>query len=405
MKLLYPAKAFLVSFCLVAALSASAQVPTTLGPGICTGVVADFNTNDNGFNSPSVYGSIFDSSFYYHAGRGYWTDYYPPQRIAAPGAPRVLNIISPPFQNPNPNGTFNVGFYYIVGNPAVDRYQVRIISVTETPNGTVTDVEATSGVQFFPGIGNGGSAYVDGTTTSVPDPTPFLTGTQGTVCIRLVDPDIVNGPNTTFRVEVSYLLSTPTFAVFDDLSIGPFNAPLPVNFIGLVATRNTTTNTVNLRWDVGEEVNVNEYQVERSTNGANFDVVGAVNAKGKSLYSFQDNNVTAGTTYYYRVKSRDYDEKTKYSGIIRLAGDNSFSNSLIVYPNPSRDDITVWHRKLNGKGKMIIASLDGKIIRTIVPTPGASHTPVNLNGVTPGMYVIRLDDESGYSETIKLVKN
>src|SRR5712675_271151 len=88
---------------------ANSQTPTQVGPGVCSGVIANFNTNDNGFNSPSVYGSIFDSSLYYHAGRGYWTDYLPPYRTGVPGFPRVMNIISPPYVNANPVGTFNVG--------------------------------------------------------------------------------------------------------------------------------------------------------------------------------------------------------------------------------------------------------------------------------------------------------
>jgi len=148
MKKIYSAKAILVGFVLITSI-ANSQTPSQVSSGVCSGVVADFNSDDNGYNSPSVYGSIFDSSFYYHAGRGYWTDYLPPYRTVAPGFPRVMNIISPPYVNPNPVGTFNVGFHYIVPNPASDRFQVRIISVTQTSSGTVTNVEATSGVQFF----------------------------------------------------------------------------------------------------------------------------------------------------------------------------------------------------------------------------------------------------------------
>src|SRR5258706_1379060 len=115
MKKLYFAKAILISFLFIAT-GANSQTPSQVGTGVCDGIVANFNTNDNGFNSPSVYGSIFDSSFYYHSGRGYWTDYLPPYRTTAPGFPRVMNIISPPYVNPNAVGTFNVGFHYIVPN-------------------------------------------------------------------------------------------------------------------------------------------------------------------------------------------------------------------------------------------------------------------------------------------------
>ena len=150
MKSLYSLKAWLLSLSFLIVIFTSAQSPSTVTQGICAGVVANFNTNDNGFNSPSIFGGIFDSSFYYNAGRGYWSDYMPPIRVNAPGFPRVQSIISPPYNNPNPTGTFTVGFYYIVNNPAVDRFMVRIISVTQTTQGTITNIEATSGLQTFP---------------------------------------------------------------------------------------------------------------------------------------------------------------------------------------------------------------------------------------------------------------
>jgi hypothetical protein len=387
------------------ALSVKAQVPTSNGPGICSGVAANFNTTDNGFNAPSIYGSIFDSSFYYHAGRGYWTDYLPPTRVAPPGFPRVLNIISPPFSNPNPNGTFNVGFYYIVGNPALDRFQVRIISVTETTQGTVTNVEATSGVQFFSDW-SVPTPYIDGTTTAVPDPTPLLNGFQGNVCIRLIDPDIINGPNTTFRVEVSYIVNEPIFAVFDNVSIGPSNVPLPVDFIGVVANRNDITKGVDLRWDVADEVNVKEYRVESSTDGALYSVAGKVEATGRSVYAFSD-MAAPPVTLYYRIKSVDIDGKFKYSGVIRLVADsrNSYSNDMLVYPSPARNEVTVQHKRLIGQAKLILTSLDGKVMKVIFPTPGSSNTFVDVSSVPPGMYMLRLDDESGYGKSVKFIKN
>ena len=157
MKFLYSLKGFFFSSLFFLTDSTSAQTPTTITQGICPGVIADFNTSDNGFNSPSIYGSIFDSSFFFNQSRGYWTDYLPPIRVTAPGFPRAQSILSPPYPNPNAVGTFNVGFYYIVNNPLVDRFQVRLISVTSTGQGTVTNVEATSGLQSF-------AAYFDGVT-------------------------------------------------------------------------------------------------------------------------------------------------------------------------------------------------------------------------------------------------
>jgi hypothetical protein len=403
MKLFYSVKACLLLTLLLPARYAEAQSPTLTTPGICTGVIANFNTNDNGFNSPSVCGGAFDSAFYYHAGRGYWTEYLPPFRTQAPGNNRVVTIISPPYPNPNPNGTFNVGFYYIVPNANTDQFQVRIISVTQTPLGTVTNVEASSGVQYFDDWSTP-TPYND-MTAGVPDPTPFMGDEQGYVCIRLVDQDIVNGPLTTFRVEVSYLVTQGRFTVFDNLSIGPLLAPLPVNFIGLVANR-TDANTVSLKWDVSEEIDVDRYEVERSDNGTTFMLRGSISSKGKSIYAFTDNNVPTKTVFY-RVKSVDIDGRVKYSGVVRLKGDasNSYGNELLVYPSPASEQVTVEHKRILRNARITISTVDGRIVRTIQPTEGSSHTPVNVSTLRPGMYIVRFEDGNGLVQTAKLIRN
>lgn len=388
---------------LIPAYYLSAQSPTQTTPGFCTGVVANFNTNDNGFNSPSVYGGAFDSAFYFHAGRGYWTDYLPPTRTTAPDNNRVLSIISPPYINPNPTGTFNVGFYYIVPNPQTDQFLVRIISVTQTPMGTVTNVEANSGAQTFADWSTP-TPYND-LTAGVPDPTNLMGDQQGTVCIRLVDQDIVNSPLTTFRVEIYYVISQKRFVVFDNLSIGPLLSPLPVNFIGLVGSR-TGPSAVSLKWDVSEEVNVDRYEIQRSSNGVSFTTIGTVPAGGKSIYSFTDQQAPAGNLFY-RVRNIDMDGASKFSGVVRLKGNapNSYSDQLLVYPSPASDQVTIEHKRILRDAKITFSGMDGRIVKTITPTEGSSHTPVNVADLRPGMYIVRFDDGSGLIQTTKLIRN
>lgn len=281
----------------------------------------------------------------------------------------------------------------------MDRFQVRIISVTQTGQGTITNVEATSGLQTFAAWSTP-VAYID----NGPIPTPLLNGFEGFICIRLTDRDIVNGPNTTFRIEVSYIINEAYFAVFDNFSIGPVGAPLPVNFIGLLANRNTD-NSVTLKWDVSEEVNIREYQIEKSDNGSSFTIVGTVSPKGKSIYTFTNYGV-ASNTIYYRVKSIDIDGRTKYSGVIKLPGNSStsFSEALNIYPSPASDQITIAHKKLTRDAKMIITTIDGKIIRTIIPAPGTSHTQTNISELKPGIYFLKLQDDKGSIETVKILK-
>ena len=53
-------------------------------------------------------------------------------------------------------------------------------------------------------------------------------------------------------------------------------------------------------------------------------------------------------------------------------------SKLFVYPTPTNGDMIIEHKKLNGKAKMSITSLDGRMLKVIAPTPGSSHTPVDI---------------------------
>jgi hypothetical protein len=147
---------------------------------------------------------------------------------------------------------------------------------------------------------------------------------------------------------------------------------------------------------VTEEVNIREYQVEKSDNGSSFTLSGTVSPKRKSIYTFTSYGVSSNTIYY-RVKSVDIDGRTKYSGIIRLPGNSStsFSEVLYIYPSPARDEITIAHKKLTRDAIITITSLDGKILRTIIPATGSLHTQTNIGGLAPGINFLKLQDGIG----------
>jgi hypothetical protein len=388
---------------------ARSQNSSTTAPGNCGPVVADFNLTSENHASASIYGGMFDSAFYYNRIRGYWTD-LDHDRMTPPLSPRVMSIISQPYQNPSPQGQFNVGFYYIVPNAALDFFQVRIVSVSSGPGGeTVTDLVASSGVQRF-SAWSSPAPYVDqgvsnafGTSPA----NPFLIGDSGHVCIGINDADITNAPGTFYRVEIAYVLNTPGvdnfFAVYDNLRIGGTisRGALPVNFMGIVANR--VDNGVQVRWDIADEHDVQEYQLEKSTNGASFSTVGTIPAKNKMAYTLTDPNGKSAVLYY-RVKSVDIDGRTKYTGIVKITNSNSYSNTLKVYPTPAQNQLTVQHAQLGASARVQISTMDGRVIRTIKPSTGASNTMVDLTGLSAGMYVLRLDNGTGKTESVTFIK-
>ncbi|HEY0356890.1 MAG TPA: T9SS type A sorting domain-containing protein [Flavisolibacter sp.] len=380
--------------------SANAQiqgVTTVSNSGDCSNVTANFNTNDQGFNSPSIY--YGNSSFYFNTSQGWWSEVdgvsaVPP--VPGGGGMRLVSIISPLYPNPNPVGIFDVGFYYVVPNPAVNRFQVRIISATPQGEFTVYNVEATSNFRTFTEFSTPPTPYAGGA--------PQIAGMQGNICIRLIDQDITNAPGVAYRVEVTYEIAESAFTVFDDLSIGGTEAaPLPVNFLGVSANK-IENGGVQVKWDVADEVDVREYHLEKSTNGLSFTKVGAVPAVGgTTVYDFVDNSSKAPQVFY-RVKSVDIDGTVKYSGIIRFKDNTSFTSDVKVYPSPARSQITVQHDRLDSRSRISISTMDGRIIKMITPGQGISNTMMDVSNLSSGVYVIKVVDGNGKIETTTFVK-
>jgi hypothetical protein len=287
---------------------------------------------------------------------------------------------------------YDVGFSYKTSNATTDRFQIRIL---EEVDGADARVIASTGLQTF-------SSW--STPTTIADAgNPLNSGDTGHVCIHLLDNDLQSGPGIFYRVEIAYIVTGATYASFDNFSIGGETGagPLPVSFIGIAGVK--VNEGIMVRWDVGGETDVKEYQLEKSTDGSSFATVGTVAANNKTVYSFTDRNIKL-PALFYRVKSVDLNGTVKYSGIVRMRGDNSYSNKLSVYPSPARTEITVQHSKLEQNAVLTIATMDGRVIRSVTPARGASNTMVNISALQSGMYILRIENGNGKVESSTFVK-
>lgn len=108
---------------------------------------------------------------------------------------------------------------------------------------------------------------------------------------------------------------------------------LPVKF-STVSANSIGGNAVKVGWNIYQEINIDQYIVERSVNGIVFISVGAVTANGSSVYSLVDNNVP-GSVVYYRIKSVDKGTgAVGYSSVVSVTLTGSAVPSVNVYPNP-----------------------------------------------------------------------
>ena len=81
-------------------------------------------------------------------------------------------------------------------------------------------------------------------------------------------------------------------------------------------------NSVRLEWRSEQEINLLEYQIERSASGGDFVYIGNQTPNGSnSDYSYLDETVFAkisDRTYSYRIKIVDKDESFTYSLVVTI---------------------------------------------------------------------------------------
>ncbi len=114
----------------------------------------------------------------------------------------------------------------------------------------------------------------------------------------------------------------------------------PLSLVIFSAERNGTN--INVNWKSENEINVNHFEVEYSTDGFNFVKGGSVTARNQSVNNYQFTLVNyTQPLYYIRLKSIDNDGKIKYSTVVTIRMTGTIKKAMIVTPNPVSDRVTV----------------------------------------------------------------
>lgn len=105
------------------------------------------------------------------------------------------------------------------------------------------------------------------------------------------------------------------------------SVPLPVTFISLNV--NKVLKGIDISWEVADEINIQQYEVQRSSDGRRFEKAGMVLANALNKYSWLDDNNSLTGTIFYRIKS------------ISIAGEIKFTNIAIINIGNNVSDISV----------------------------------------------------------------
>ncbi|HEU4607192.1 MAG TPA: hypothetical protein VFS31_03720, partial [Chitinophagaceae bacterium] len=112
---------------------------------------------------------------------------------------------------------------------------------------------------------------------------------------------------------------------------------LPVTFVSVKAYQKDAD--IAVEWQVENEKDIQQYEVEKSTDGVRFSKSATLDAMnhGAQTYQWIDQQATAGNNYY-RIKSVTRDGKVAYSTIVKVTVALA-KPSIGIYPNPITDGI------------------------------------------------------------------
>jgi len=167
------------------------------------------------------------------------------------------------------------------------------------------------------------------------------------------------------------------------LALAPISV-LPLKLISFTANRNN--GNIKLNWITSNEINVNSFVVEESTDGVLFKKIGNVNATNNTQinkYNFATVNNSSGNLYY-RIKMINSNGSVEYSSIILLKSEKD--NAITVYPNPVKNNLNISGLSENTILKII--SVTGQNV--LVQNVNATAISINVENLKAGVYFVEI---------------
>ncbi|MDB5196077.1 MAG: hypothetical protein JWP88_447 [Flaviaesturariibacter sp.] len=205
-----------------------------------------------------------------------------------------------------------------------------------------------------------------------------------------------------------YTLTRSGFTSFSPFSVRMNGGSvLPVTWTSVSAKRSGSEN--HIFWTTANEVNNRLYEVEASTNGTRFAMIGqtpgATNSSAAHSYTMIDPNPVAAIIYY-RIKQIDADGSYTYSIVVKVNA-SGFDKAVTIAPNPVQD---AGMLTITTAGASVlhlsVADAAGQVVKrfSITTQAGTNQFPLHLSGQPAGVYFLRVADAAGALQTLRFVK-
>jgi len=203
--------------------------------------------------------------------------------------------------------------------------------------------------------------------------------------------------NGTYNMVLEYYENTGANRITFNVSSGI----LPLKLLQFTGNK-VSANDVLLHWETTAEVNTDHFTIQRSSDGANFQNIGIVSAKGNISsgevlnYSYTDLSSQQGIASY-RLEMTDIDGASTYSSVIQLSEAKS-SEQYKIYPTVvQHTNLFISLSSPLNAVKVELFDLSGRKLReNNLPTINGTQVLLsasNFGELTNGMYLVHLSAE------------
>jgi hypothetical protein len=207
--------------------------------------------------------------------------------------------------------------------------------------------------------------------------------------------------STTVQLYIYASGSNKNDFAFDNFSLKIPPSGAPVEFISF--NGKTYGNGNLLSWTTAYEINSSHYEIERSGDGINWQMVAKIDSKNSSTgytYNYYDPETSGNQPVYYRIKEVDIDNTQMHSGTISLQGSENDSFMEII-PSLTQQSSTV---QIASSDDLVAVSVYDLLGNTVLS--GEADSPaqnLNCSKLATGVYIVKGLFEGGNTSTRKLI--
>jgi hypothetical protein len=186
------------------------------------------------------------------------------------------------------------------------------------------------------------------------------------------------------------------------------SSPLPVVLVSF--SGNCENGQVNLSWQTASEFNSSHFDIEKSRDGENWQVIETIPSAGNSneLLNYTAYDQGTNVLNYYRLNQVDIDGANKVYDPIAVSCEAMQNGIFMTYPSPSNEgfNILINDKALKGEMNMNIYTATGSITlqKRIEVKEGINVFMMNEN-LLPGLYFIEVKDQNNKTKVIKHLVN